>query len=252
MNSARGLMLIMLISHFLGDYYLQTNKMAASKADKPKDLLLHTIIHLMLGVALLYITYGADLLIIPLIVSVVHIVIDFIKGKFSLKYQNAVFKIYALDQLLHIISIVVAIYVFSNNPVFNTDIINLLRGFSIDPVSLNEKLLAIIILIKPASISVSLFLESFNFKYLNAESESNAEKGESVGLKNAGSTIGILERLIIYSLAAVGQYAAIGFILTAKSITRYEKISKDPAFGEYYLIGTLFSLLLVIPVALIL
>ena len=245
-------MLIMLISHFLGDYYLQTNKMAVSKADKPKDLLLHTVIHLVLGVTLVYITYGSDLLIIPLAVSAVHMVIDFIKGKLNLKYKNAAFKIYAVDQLLHIISIVVAIYVFSKNPVFNAGITNLLSKFSIDPVILNEKLLAMRILIKPASISVSLFLEGFNFKYLNAEDKPNDEKGELMGLKNAGSTIGILERLIIYSLAAVGQYAAIGFILTAKSITRYEKISKDPAFGEYYLIGTLFSLLLVIPVALIL
>jgi hypothetical protein len=40
------------------------------------------------------------------------------------------------------------------------------------------------------------------------------------------------------------QYAAIGLIFTAKSITRYDKIAKDPAFAEYYLVGTLFSLLI--------
>ena len=31
--------------------------------------------------------------------------------------------------------------------------------------------------------------------------------------------------------------------MTAKSIARYEQITKDPAFAEYYLIGTLYSML---------
>ncbi|GMA43371.1 hypothetical protein GCM10025853_08280 [Tetragenococcus halophilus subsp. halophilus DSM 20339] len=42
------------------------------------------------------------------------------------------------------------------------------------------------------------------------------------------------------------QYAAIGFVLTAKSIARYNKIAEDPKFAEYYLLGTLLSSLLVI------
>lgn len=42
------------------------------------------------------------------------------------------------------------------------------------------------------------------------------------------------------------QYAAIGFVLTAKSIARYDKITKDEKFAEYYLLGTLVSTLCVI------
>jgi hypothetical protein len=33
----------------------------------------------------------------------------------------------------------------------------------------------------------------------------------------------------------------LGFILTAKSIARYDAITKDQKFAEYYLIGTLVS-----------
>lgn len=43
----------------------------------------------------------------------------------------------------------------------------------------------------------------------------------------------------------VGQYAAIGFVLAAKSVARYDRISKDQVFAEYYLLGTLLSTLLV-------
>jgi len=32
-------------------------------------------------------------------------------------------------------------------------------------------------------------------------------------------------------------------LMAAKSMARYDKISKSPAFAEYYLIGTLYSIL---------
>lgn len=50
-------------------------------------------------------------------------------------------------------------------------------------------------------------------------------------------------------LLAVRQYSAAGLVLTAKSIARYDKISKESDFAEYYLIGTLLSLLSVITVS---
>lgn len=45
---------------------------------------------------------------------------------------------------------------------------------------------------------------------------------------------------------AMNQYTAIGFVLTAKSIARYDKITKDEKFAEYYLLGTLISTLCVV------
>lgn len=38
-----------------------------------------------------------------------------------------------------------------------------------------------------------------------------------------------------------GQLKRMGLVLTAKSIARYDKISKDQTFAEYYLLGTLLS-----------
>jgi hypothetical protein len=62
------------------------------------------------------------------------------------------------------------------------------------------------------------------------------------GLKGAGAMIGILERIFTLTLVLVGQYMALGLILTAKSIARFEDL-KDRKFAEYYLIGTLSSML---------
>ena len=65
-------------------------------------------------------------------------------------------------------------------------------------------------------------------------------------IEGAGATIGILERLITGLLLVSQNYAALGLVFTAKSVARYDKISKNSAFAEYYLIGSLFSLLAVL------
>ncbi len=62
---------------------------------------------------------------------------------------------------------------------------------------------------------------------------------------NAGRIIGILERLIIFFFVIVGQFAAVGFVIAAKSIVRYREL-EDRNFAEYVLIGTLLSSLLAI------
>lgn len=56
--------------------------------------------------------------------------------------------------------------------------------------------------------------------------------------KKAGGFIGFLESFIIVIFLSINQYFAIGLILTAKSIARYDKISKDQTFVEYYMLGT--------------
>jgi hypothetical protein len=58
----------------------------------------------------------------------------------------------------------------------------------------------------------------------------------------SGRRIGVLERLILVAMVALGQWGAIGFILTAKSIARFREL-EDRRFAETYLVGTLTSFL---------
>ena len=62
-------------------------------------------------------------------------------------------------------------------------------------------------------------------------------------LRHAGLTIGVLERIFTLTFVLTGQYTAIALIFTAKSIARFEEL-KDRRFSEYYLIGTLSSILI--------
>ena len=89
---------------------------------------------------------------------------------------------------------------------------------------------------KPASISIKIILSKYG-TFTDDEKE---------GFPNTGALIGQLERFIILLMLTQGQYAAIGFILTAKSVARYKKIVDEAKFSEYYLLGTFLSTFIVI------
>lgn len=75
------------------------------------------------------------------------------------------------------------------------------------------------------------------------------ESGE--GTAGSGRMIGILERTLSLILILVGQWAAIVILVAAKSIARFDEL-KDRRFSEYYLIGTLTSLLVAVLTGLVL
>jgi len=64
--------------------------------------------------------------------------------------------------------------------------------------------------------------------------------GRGSGIKKAGMVIGLFERFLVLTFVLLGQYMAMGIILTAKSIARFENL-KEREFSEYYLVGTLAS-----------
>ncbi len=79
--------------------------------------------------------------------------------------------------------------------------------------------------------------------------ELQAESANLTGLKEAGTWIGYIERVIILTFILLNQYSAIGFLIAAKSIFRFSGGMKDKAerkHAEYILIGTLISFSLAI------
>jgi hypothetical protein len=71
------------------------------------------------------------------------------------------------------------------------------------------------------------------------------------GMAGSGRLIGVLERTVSLILILVGQWAAIAILIAAKSIARFDEL-KDRRFSEYYLIGTLTSLLVAVVTGLVL
>ncbi|MCF8238613.1 MAG: DUF3307 domain-containing protein [Saprospiraceae bacterium] len=69
------------------------------------------------------------------------------------------------------------------------------------------------------------------------------EDDQSHSLKEAGATIGVLERLFVFGFIILNQWQAIGLLIAAKSVFRFGDLSRarDRKLTEYILIGTMLS-----------
>ena len=65
---------------------------------------------------------------------------------------------------------------------------------------------------------------------------------DSISLGNAGKWIGIIERIIILALVFNHQYEAIGLLVAAKGLLRFNEANRPEVKTEYLLIGTLISM----------
>lgn len=238
---------VFLLGHITGDFYLQSSSLAEKKEKSGKALALHGVFCFLSTAGVSVCVFGTELLTWCMGISAIHLMIDFTKIRVKARcyicqgnMKNTY--LYLTDQFLHVFTILAAgamINIGGETFAYTSFIRFLADTFDLDiPRSLSLSFAALTI-IKPCSITIRVILSGFRI----AENTN--------GVKNAGSLIGILERLILLMLLSAGQYGAIGFVLTAKSIARYNKIAENPEFGEYFLLGTLLSSMLVIAVYMI-
>jgi len=93
---------------------------------------------------------------------------------------------------------------------------------------------ALVILIWPAGKLIAGIMERWY---------AEIQDTDSMSLRKAGTYIGMLERLFVFTFVVTGHWDAIGFLVAAKSVFRFGdlKESKDRKMTEYILIGTLLS-----------
>ena len=252
---SENILLLSFIGHVLGDYYLQSDKTAHGKNERFSKLLYHAGIYT-LPFVLLFLIFGMSyrLGVYFLLICAVHFIIDLIKfiiyksGLFrisSKKYRAKEFLVYAIDQSLHIVSILL-ISIYFKIPASQIQIAPFIKDFlkaiKLDMILALKWILLLLCIYKPTNVT---FVKAFsNYKPDTKEDSSNIVPSRNVAInKKAGAIIGLLERVLIVIFINIQQYSAIGLILTAKSIARYDSISKSQDFAEYYLIGTLTSLL---------
>lgn len=228
-----------MLMHILGDFYFQTDKMAQRKRTKYRYVVGYSLLYMAVFCIGSLAVWSAAVACIAAALSVLHFAIDSLKYcclHFHKKPAEAV--IYSLDQLLHIviIGITAGIVTYGGYPLsFQPWAERSLLSIGADGGTVLGWICVFFTVCKPVNVTIKQLL----VKYRPAEADKSVSK-------NAGAFIGTLERIIIALLLSVGQYSAIGLVLTAKSIARYDKISKDQTFAEYYLLGTLLSTLFVI------
>jgi len=58
-----------------------------------------------------------------------------------------------------------------------------------------------------------------------------------------GKIIGIIERMILFILIITGNITTIGFVIAAKALARFKEL-ENKNFAEYFLVGTMCSVLI--------
>jgi len=212
-------LILLLICHLLSDYYFQSQKMADRKDQDKKVLGLHI---LYVALPLIVVSFcHLDLWWICFVILLTHAAIDFLKPIVQKQLKLPTAWTFALDQVLHIGILTCLVLMGAKN------------GTTYLPLDTLNLIFYVLLVGKPSNIA---------FKILFAKYQPTSKKKMDT-ITGAGSMIGFLERLVIGACLVYGQFASIGLVFTAKSIARYNKISENPAFAEYYLIGSLFSIL---------
>lgn len=245
-----GLAVLFLISHILGDFYFKSQNL--TRNNKFKCVFIHSIIYQCLFLLLLLITgYNFKILIAIIIIGVCHFVVEslifliknnkYLKKLFTIKWikNNGFF----IRQVIHIVVIFICL---SNlqSVVFSSQVF--LNIFAKDNYYLRF-VMAFLLVDKPSNV----FFKKIFMSFKPADSTNNIDEDDEVleeakSYKNAGAAIGSLERIFILICLINELYSSIGLILTAKSIARYNRISNEPEFSEYYLLGSLSSVLFTI------
>ena len=212
----------LLLAHLIGDFLLQPNRWVIHKETskaKSKYLYAHVLLHMVLTMVLLWdLSYWK----IALIITVSHYVIDLAK-----LYATPLFKLksipFFIDQFLHMVVLYGCAYYG-----------NLWGHTMVLFENLDWALITAIVFVSfPSAIVMGKILEAMSDKI----------ELDHTSLPNAGKYIGILERLFVLLFFILGRWEAIGLLIGAKSVFRFNdlKESNNRKLTEYILIGTLLS-----------
>lgn len=214
----------LLCAHLCSDFVFQTDGINEGKRKSGiKGIgyqLLHSAVHA--GMAYLLVAEWSCWF-IPLVVFASHFLIDLIKCK---SFREKSLDTFVVDQLCHIAVIVCLWYILIGGNV------NLSCLENICSVNVWVTIMAYILILKPSSIFLTLFLDKWTPASPSTQS-----------LPNAGQWIGYIERLLILTFVLTGSIEGVGFLLAAKSVFRFGELNKAKEIRttEYVLIRTLSS-----------
>lgn len=221
------LMLVkLLFAHILSDFILQTDRMNRGKRVKERKRYSYLFLHGMIYSVTAYLIIAQwTNWVIPLVIFVSHIMIDFIKGQFKDDIRTFIY-----DQIAHM-SVIVALWALTD---VNAGCLWTAIMSAMNNIKFICCLTAYLLVLKPTSIFLQLFIKRWT-------PDTKTEIGKS--LPNAGQWIGYIERILILTFVLADSVEGVGFLLAAKLILCFGELhdAQDIKVMEYVLIGTLFS-----------
>ena len=213
----------LLCAHLCADFIFQTDGLNNGKRKSGMEgvgfLLLHSAIH---SVTAYLFAAEWSFWQIPTVIFFSHFIIDLAKCKIRIDSLYT----FLTDQLCHIL--VICILWFS---LFGQEI----EWSCIECANSTKSwvtAVAYILMLRPSSIFLSLFLNKWTPSSPNTQS-----------LPNAGQWIGYIERVLILTFVLIVIIEGVGFLLAAKSVFRFGELNKAKEIRttEYVLIGTFAS-----------
>jgi hypothetical protein len=280
----------LIFGHFIADFLLQTNSVSQAKSSKgikkrlkglAKHILTHFITYIIITAlicSLLTVDQSMGQLITPIIVILFfHFLIDIAKVEISLRTNLTESTwgsslVFIFDQVLHLITIIVALIIFHIISYDWPQILHFVSNFFFeDNISFSsaDKVLIIgtlvlfntyfcgyllekiLIGIRPTSSftdskTETKLITKFNEQQKRTQNitieRTDTETAFNDSSIQIGKYIGMLERLLIMFLVASKSITGIAFLIAMKALTRFKQFD-DKSFAEYYLIGSLLSVL---------
>lgn len=222
------LLIALLLAHIMGDFVLQPDKWVKDKEAKKirsRYLLLHVLLHI--GLMLVLTGFQFKYWLGILLIAISHYLLDLLKLYWD---KNKKISSFFIDQILHIVVILLTVWAYFPN-------------FQLPWNKLFEprlQLLASAILTATfvTAILIKVILQKWSLRLIKTD-----KSAADATTNKAGLYIGILERFFIFYFVTISFWGGIGFLFTAKSIFRFNDLSRenDRNYTEYIIIGTLIS-----------
>lgn len=212
----------LLLAHLLGDFFLQPTRWVlhkeAHKVASPY-LYAHVAVHFILTLILVWDT---AFWLPALVIAGSHYVIDLAKLYVTphFRYRSVPF---LADQFLHVLVLYGCAY-FGNLEAHTLGLIGQINWGLVT---------ALVFVTFPAAFIMNHLLEPL----------ADRIELDHKSLPNAGKYIGMIERLFVFLFIVMGRWEAIGLLITAKSVFRFNdlKATNNRKLTEYILIGTFLS-----------
>ncbi len=211
----------LILAHLITDFMLQPTSWVEDRTRKhfySGKLYLHGLITGLFA----WILIGWKYWLVALIIWLTHTLIDGWKS-----YQKPTVRFFLIDQSLHLVVILICWY-FSFIKWID---VQLAWQQLNTQTAIWKTITALVFLTTPAGILIGQCTKQWRDQIENAAS-----------LANAGKWIGIIERVIIFIFVLFSQFSAIGLLVAAKGIIRFNEKERPEIKTEYLVIGTLMSI----------
>lgn len=226
---------VLLLGHVLGDFVFQTDEMASAK-HRTVPLLTHVgIVVLVHFVTLLPVLTPRTGLIV-LFVGVFHLAIDAVSARLRRREVAPTPYVFLGDQTAHLLVILAGWTLLGPSTWTASPVVTAVGGS---------------VQLPWADLTTgAVYASAFVFAHVGGNTVVRGvlperNPGADDDDLEVGYLIGTLERWIILLLGLAGLWEAVAIVVAVESIARFEEL-KQRAFAEYFLVGTLTSVLVAV------